>query len=173
MGDIFLQAMIIAKAKKGVYLKAPIAAGARAALPRFSSCSGMPKRNLSIYVLHWSREPELSGILSRDFCIFCGIGTTAPMPQGRIVCALALKSIRFRKVLRAFRPESSHAGSQNPRLIFQTICTLAYCIAAWAETIASFKEFTLRYNRRLVLQCGLLRSLSASDTNLFALSFRI
>ena len=171
MGDIFLQAMIIARAKKGVYLKAPIAAGARAALPRFSSCSGVPKRNLSIYVLHWSREPELSGILSRDFCIFCGIGTTAPMPQGRIVCALALKSIRFRKVLRAFRPESSHAGSQS--LIFQPFCTLAYCIAAWAETIASFKEFTLRYNRRLVLQCGLLRSLSASDTNLFALTFRI
>ena len=113
MGDIFLQAMIIAKAKKGVYLKAPIAAGARAALPRFSSRSGMPKRNLSIY---WTREPELSGILSRDFCIFCGIGTTAPMPQGRIVCALALKSIRFRKVLRTFRPESSHAGSQS--LIF-------------------------------------------------------
>ena len=47
---------IIAKAKKCVYLKAPIAAGARAALPRFSSCSGVPKRNLSIYVLHWSRE---------------------------------------------------------------------------------------------------------------------
>ena len=118
MGDIFLQAMIIAKAKKGVYLKAPIAAGARAALPRFSSCSGVPKRNLSIYVLHWIREPELSGILSRDFCIFGGIGTTAPMPQGRIVCALALKSICFRKVVRAFRPESSHAGSQNARLIF-------------------------------------------------------
>ena len=163
--------MIIAWAKKGVYLKAPIAAGARAALPRFSSCSGVPKRNLSIYVLHWSREPELSGILSRDFCIFCGIGTTAPMPQGRIVCALALKSIRFRKVLRTFRPESSHAGSQS--LIFQPFCKLAYCIAAWAETIASFKEFTLRYNRRLVLQCGLLRSLSASGNNLFALSFRI
>lgn len=168
MGDSFLQAMIIAKAKKGVYLKAPIAAGARAALPRFSSCRGSSKRNLSIY---WSREPELSGILSRDFCIFCCIGTTAPMPQGRIVCALALKSIRFRKVLRAFRPESSNAGSQS--LIFQPFCTLAYCIAAWAETIASFKEFTLRYNRRLVLQCGLLRSLSASGNNLFALSFRI
>ena len=95
------------------------------------------------------------------------------MPQGRIVCALALKSIRFRKVLRAFRPESSHAGSQS--LIFQSFCTLAYCIAAWAETIASFKEFTLRYNRRLVLQCGLLRSLSAPilSANLRAIPLRM
>ena len=74
MGDSFLQAMIIAKAKKGVYLKAPIAAGARAALPRFSSCSGVPKRNLSIYVLHWSREPELSGICRGIFAFFAALG---------------------------------------------------------------------------------------------------
>ena len=74
MGDIFLQAMIIAKAKKGVYLKAPIAAGARAALPRFSSRSGVPKRNLSIYVLHWSREPELSGICRGIFAFFAALG---------------------------------------------------------------------------------------------------
>ena len=74
MGDIFLQAMIIAKAKKGVYLKALIAAGARAALPRFSSCSGVPKRNLSIYVLHWSREPELSGICRGIFTFFAALG---------------------------------------------------------------------------------------------------
>ena len=73
MGDSFLQAMIIAKAKKGVYLKAPIAAGARAALPRFSSCS-VPKRNLSIYVLHWSREPELSGICRGIFAFFAALG---------------------------------------------------------------------------------------------------
>ena len=71
MGDIFFAGNDNCKGKKGVYLKAPIAAGARAALPRFSSCSGVPKRNLSIY---WTREPELSGICRGIFAFFAALG---------------------------------------------------------------------------------------------------
>lgn len=40
MGDSFLQAMIIAKAKKGVYLKAPIAAGGAQPCPGFRAAAG-------------------------------------------------------------------------------------------------------------------------------------